>query len=69
MPMVVRCMSGWVVTVGLDDHVDLRRRFDQWERDLSFFECRGMPRAEPVDVLDALWGDDPSLLRPRPWFR
>jgi len=28
---------------GLDAHVDLKRRFDQWERDLSFFEVRPTP--------------------------
>jgi len=55
--------------MGLDNHVDLRRRFDQWGRDLSFFAFQRSQRAQPVDVLDAIWGDDLSAQRPRPWLR
>jgi hypothetical protein len=81
--------GGRGVFVGLDDHVDLRRRFDEWERDLSFFAVRVEPRVygryqrsafspehrAELDRLgyqgvgDAVWGDDPSLRRPRMWFR
>ena len=55
--------------MGADDHVDLRRSFDQWSRDLSFFEYRRSLRAVPVDVLDAVYGDELAVLRPRPWLR
>ena len=54
---------------GVDDQVDLRRRFDQWSRDLSFCEYRRSLRAVPVGVLDAVYGDELAVLRPRPWLR
>lgn len=46
---------------GVEDWVDLRRAFERWERDLSFFAIDRLPRSRP----DALYGDDPRLTRDR----
>ena len=54
--------------MGLESHVDLRRRFDQWERDLSFFAVQRRPQPAAPEP-DALWGDDPILVKERPWLR
>ncbi len=56
---------------GVDDWADLRRRFDRWERDLSFFRVERTRSERSVSGLDqrVLWGDDPILTQRRPWFR
>jgi hypothetical protein len=58
--------------MGLEDHVDLRRRFDQWGRDRTFGRYELKPAPIPifdVDVGDAIWGDDPSLRGIKTWVR